>query len=282
MKKNWGRTTYRIEWIYDGRASGESDRTFFSRAKAYAYANRLLEQMKELAPAPMSGIEIHKGRVGDWRTERMDTLLPWPALTRNPGSAVKGAILVRGYNTYADLDLYTLSHSKATYKGRFRYHPDGRGYVGQNIRKGLNNITWPGRLEFVGQSPRILLDGAHNLAAARNLARFLRDSLPKTNISLVAGILDDKPYKAMLLPLMKQCQRVVVTRPVIDRALEPDVLYDVAKQAVRNVRQFPNVAEAVTHAVNTAKPGEVICIAGSLYVVGEAKQALANIAGRKP
>ena len=146
--------------------------------------------------------------------------------------------------------------------------------TGGHVRKGLNNISWPGRLEFVGQSPRILLDGAHNLAAARNLARFLRDSLPKRNITLVAGILDDKPYKAMLQPLMKLCKRVIVTRPVIDRALEPDVLYDVAKQVVRNVRQFPGVEEAVSYAVQTAKPDEVICIAGSLYVVGEAKQAL--------
>ena len=146
-----------------------------------------------------------------------------------------------------------------------------------HVRKGLNSINWPGRLEIVGQSPRILLDGAHNLAAARNLARFLRDSLPKTSITLVAGILDDKPYKAMLLPLMKLCKKVIVTRPVIDRALEPDVLYGVAKQVVRNVRQFPNVEEAVNFAAKTAKRDEVICIAGSLYVVGEAKQALEKI-----
>ena len=146
-----------------------------------------------------------------------------------------------------------------------------------NIRKGLKNINWPGRLELVGQSPRILLDGAHNLAAARNLARFLRDSMPQASITLVAGILDDKPYKAMLQPLMKLCKRVIVTRPLIDRALEPNVLYDVAKQVVKNVRQFPSVAEAVKHAVKTAKPDEVICIAGSLYVVGEAKQTLAKL-----
>lgn len=146
-----------------------------------------------------------------------------------------------------------------------------------DIRKGLNNINWPGRLEFVGQSPRILLDGAHNLAAARNLARFLRDSMPEGNITLVAGILDDKPYKAMLQPLMKLCKRVIVTRPVIDRALDPAVLYTVAKQVVQDVSQFSTVDEAVSHAVATAQPDELICIAGSLYVVGEAKQTLVKL-----
>lgn len=145
------------------------------------------------------------------------------------------------------------------------------------IRKGISNINWPGRLEFVGQSPRILLDGAHNLAAARNLAKFLRDNPPQGNITLVAGILDDKPYKAMLQPLMKLCKRVIVTRPVIDRALDPAVLYTVAKQVVQDVSQFPTVDEAVSQAVATAQPDDLICIAGSLYVVGEAKQTLAKL-----
>jgi len=146
-----------------------------------------------------------------------------------------------------------------------------------HVRKGLQKVHWPGRLEFVGKAPLILLDGAHNLAAARNLARFLRDNLAKRPITLVAGILDDKPYRAMLHPLMQQCRRVIVTRPVIDRALDPGVLYDVAKEVVRNVKQFPTVDEAVAHAVKTAKRNEVICIAGSLYVVGEAKQALEKL-----
>ncbi|MBW2612433.1 MAG: bifunctional folylpolyglutamate synthase/dihydrofolate synthase [Deltaproteobacteria bacterium] len=146
-----------------------------------------------------------------------------------------------------------------------------------HVREGLKNIRWPGRLEFVGQSPRILLDGAHNLAAARNLARFLRDSLHNRDITLVAGILDDKPYKAMLQPLMKLCKRVIVTRPVIDRALDPEVLYAAAKQVVRDVSLFPSVDKAVSHAVATAAPDEIICIAGSLYVVGEAKQTLSQL-----
>ncbi len=146
-----------------------------------------------------------------------------------------------------------------------------------HLRKGLQKTVWPGRLEFVNASPLIILDGAHNLAAARNLANFLKNNLRNRKLTLVTGILDDKPYKAMLRPLMKQCHRVIVTRPLIDRALEPEILYSEAKQHVSDVIRLPDVDQAVTHALETALADDVICIAGSLYVVGEAKQTLSRL-----
>jgi dihydrofolate synthase/folylpolyglutamate synthase len=146
-----------------------------------------------------------------------------------------------------------------------------------HLRFGLQNTIWPGRLEFVSESPLIILDGAHNLAAARNLANYLQGNLRDRKLTLVAGILNDKPYKAMLRPLMKQCRRIIVTRPLIDRALEPEILYQEAKRHVSDVTLLPGVDQAVTHALATANSDDVICIAGSLYVVGEAKQTLARL-----
>jgi len=146
-----------------------------------------------------------------------------------------------------------------------------------HLGEGLQKTIWPGRLEFVGDAPLIILDGAHNLAAARNLAKFLRENLRNRKLTLVAGILDDKPYKAMLRPLMKQCSRIIVTRPLIDRALEPEILYAEARQHVADVTRMPDVDQAVTRALETADPDDVICVAGSLYVVGEAKQTLARL-----
>ncbi len=146
-----------------------------------------------------------------------------------------------------------------------------------HLRDGLQNTVWPGRLEYVSESPLIILDGAHNLAAARNLANYLKDNLKQRELILVVGILDDKPYKAMLRPLMKLCNRVIVTRPIIDRALEPGILYSEAKQYVADVILLPDVDRAVTHALSTADSDDVICIAGSLYVVGEAKQTLSRL-----
>jgi dihydrofolate synthase/folylpolyglutamate synthase len=144
----------------------------------------------------------------------------------------------------------------------------------QHIRSGLADTHWPGRLEIVCRKPLVILDGAHNLMAARNLGRFLARNLGKRKLTMVIGILDDKPYASMLKSMLGPCRRVILTRAQINRALDPAILYDLAKPAVKDASIIADVDRAVAHAVKTAAPDEAICVAGSLYVVGEAMQAL--------
>ena len=144
----------------------------------------------------------------------------------------------------------------------------------KSIKEGLVNNNWPGRLEVVSKNPFILLDGAHNLIAARNLAKYLSNNLSNSNITLVIGILDDKPYKAMFKSLLPICSKVIITSPRIDRALSTERLSAVAKSLISDITIIPDVGKAVNHAIEKARPGDAVCIAGSLYVVGEAKKAL--------
>jgi len=145
-----------------------------------------------------------------------------------------------------------------------------------SIREGLLQNKWPGRLEIVCRQPLVILDGAHNQAAARNLARFLAEKLPGRHITLVVGILDDKPYRAMLRHLLPHCRRAVITRPKIDRGLDPLKLKAFAESMLDDLEIIPDVGRAVLQTIDRASADEVVCVAGSLYVVGEAKQALAN------
>ncbi len=142
------------------------------------------------------------------------------------------------------------------------------------IREGLLNTQWPGRLEIICQSPIVILDGAHNLVAAKMLADYLSENMAGKKITLVVGILDDKPYEDMLRCLIPVCSRIILTQPEIDRSLSPDKLYSVAKKIASDISIISDVGEAVTHAVDAALPDEVVCIAGSLFVVGEAKKVL--------
>ncbi len=142
----------------------------------------------------------------------------------------------------------------------------------QCIKDGLEQNRWPGRLEIISRRPLILLDGAHNFIAARTLAGYLSENFADRNITLIVGILADKPYVSMLKSLIPHCSRVVLTRPKIDRALAPEKLYHIVREKITDIRVIPNVDEAVVHAVETTPPDGVICIAGSLYVVGEAKE----------
>ncbi|MBW2569383.1 MAG: bifunctional folylpolyglutamate synthase/dihydrofolate synthase [Deltaproteobacteria bacterium] len=144
----------------------------------------------------------------------------------------------------------------------------------QNIKDGLTQNNWPGRLEIVSSSPFILLDGAHNLIAVRCLAKFLSENLTKRKITLVTGILDDKPYAAMLACLLPLCDKAILTRPKNNRAIEPEKLYSIAKKIIPDVCIIQDVGKAIKHAIKTASSNDAICIAGSLYLVGEAKEML--------
>ncbi|MBU0545042.1 MAG: bifunctional folylpolyglutamate synthase/dihydrofolate synthase [Proteobacteria bacterium] len=146
-----------------------------------------------------------------------------------------------------------------------------------HMRAGLFQNKWPGRLEIVSSSPYIILDGAHNLNAARTLTRFLSKEFAEKKIAVITGMLDDKPYAAMLKSILSVCNRVILTKPLIDRALEPETLYAASKGLVKNITIIPSVKEAIDYALSTASADEIICITGSLYVVGEAKAMLSNL-----
>ncbi len=144
----------------------------------------------------------------------------------------------------------------------------------ESIKQGIDENRWPGRLEVVSESPYVILDGAHNLVAAKNLSDFLLSNINNRHLTLVIGVLDDKPYEAILKSLLPVCSKVILTRPTIDRSLDPEKLYPIAKKMVKDVKIIPDVAKAVSHAVKTSSSDDAVCIAGSLYVVGEAKEKL--------
>jgi dihydrofolate synthase / folylpolyglutamate synthase len=141
------------------------------------------------------------------------------------------------------------------------------------IRKGLSHAKWPGRLEHVRQNPLVILDGAHNLDAAKVLSEYLASKFKDKKLTLVLGILNDKPFEKMLKNLVPLAHRVIFTKAKIDRSLDPLILKQVAEKLSKTpVSIIENVQDAVRHAVDTSGTDDVVCVAGSLYVVGEAKE----------
>ncbi len=148
-----------------------------------------------------------------------------------------------------------------------------------SVRQGLLDVSWPARMEIMPHKPLILLDGAHNLAAANNLARYLATDPDMNNkkILLVIGILGDKPYQAMLKKLAPLCDSVILTRAQIDRAVDPEILARTVRSMNCRYEIIGCVAEAVRQALSRVSPEDAICISGSLYVAGEARHALSRM-----
>ena len=88
-------------------------------------------------------------------------------------------------------------------------------------RHGLRSVSWEGRLESIDEYPKVMLDGAHNPAAAHALAEYLRDfsvSHPTARIILVWGMMRDKDRRGFIAPLLPLVSEIVLTQATLARS----------------------------------------------------------------
>ena len=149
------------------------------------------------------------------------------------------------------------------------------GVAEPTIERGLRAAIWPARFERVRGRPPIVLDGAHNGASADALARTLRQERRGRRLVLVVGINRDKDARAVLEPLVRIASTVIVTRSGSPRAAEPtDVARAAGRATDRPVRIVADVRTAIAAARADAGPEGLVCVAGSLALVGDARTAL--------
>lgn len=133
--------------------------------------------------------------------------------------------------------------------------------------RGLAATRWPGRLQLVAGSPPVLLDGAHNVAGSRALARYLA-SLSGPRPVLIFAAMADKDAGAILEPLVPHVLSVVTTHPAVLRAAEAEALAAMARELGLPAESRPEPAEALRRASELAGPSGLVLVAGSLYLVG--------------
>jgi dihydrofolate synthase/folylpolyglutamate synthase len=155
------------------------------------------------------------------------------------------------------------------------------------LRAGLAATVWPGRFEVFGgpddrgaaRCPTIIVDGAHNPPGAKALAEALRRLVPGRRILLVLGLLGDKDtdglLSALLPPALPAVAGVFTCRPASPRAYEAHDLARRVRVAAPGlaVTAGTSVAGALRAAVAEAGPSDVVCVAGSIYLLGEARAA---------
>jgi len=142
------------------------------------------------------------------------------------------------------------------------------------IRDGLARAWWPGRFQVLrGARGYLVLDGAHNPAGARALATSLRDVFGQTPVTFVLGILGDKDAAGIVAALVPLARRFILVAPSSARASAPDALRALIPAGV-DVTVAGAPAEALERA---AAPADgVICVAGSLFLIGDVLRHLAG------
>jgi dihydrofolate synthase/folylpolyglutamate synthase len=142
------------------------------------------------------------------------------------------------------------------------------------VPAGLSRTRWPGRLEWIDSHPPLLLDAAHNPAGARALARHLRGAGP---FVLLFAAMNDKDVEGLARPLFPRALDVVLTRPGLERAVEPAEMARRVGTMAPRLHLEPRVSRALARARRLARENGAetpVVVAGTLFLVGEVKGLL--------
>jgi dihydrofolate synthase/folylpolyglutamate synthase len=141
--------------------------------------------------------------------------------------------------------------------------------------RGLGAAELPGRVEVLGRSPWLLVDGAHTAVSARALASALA-ALPRRRSHLVLSISAGKDTASILEAVLPQADAVTVTRAEPTRSLEPGEVAAAVRAAAPGValRVVPNPHLAVRAARDALSADDLLCATGSVYLAGIARRVL--------
>ncbi|MCC6314881.1 MAG: bifunctional folylpolyglutamate synthase/dihydrofolate synthase [Thermomicrobiales bacterium] len=143
------------------------------------------------------------------------------------------------------------------------------------IRAGLAATRWPGRFERVAFGGRtVVLDGAHTPAAAAALALALAHAEPGRRAWIALGRSSDKNADVLVAALAPVAAGFIATRALSPRAGDPAPAARAAEARGLPAEVVEPVAAAVRRALAAAGDGGLVVVTGSLYVVGEAREAL--------
>jgi len=161
----------------------------------------------------------------------------------------------------------------------------------QQLREGLAETRWPGRMEYFEQEShssgahaetgnsskkiRYLLDGAHNPDGVKNLSNTLANAFQYRKLVGLWGSMVDKDLSATLGCILPLVDTMIITRPEGERSASPEYLYSLLPDNERQkVRCVTEVEEALKTAQETAEEEDLIVVGGSLYLVGAIRHLL--------
>jgi dihydrofolate synthase / folylpolyglutamate synthase len=140
----------------------------------------------------------------------------------------------------------------------------GYRITGAQMDRGLRKAFWPGRLQIVSKKPLTILDGAHNPAGAEALVEYL--SGLKKKFTFVIGMQKNKDIGSVVKILLPVADRFIVVKSGNPNAVSKEVL---AKKIGRAGGRAV-IAKDLKGAMGMAKKtGNPVCVAGSLYLVGD-------------
>jgi dihydrofolate synthase / folylpolyglutamate synthase len=143
--------------------------------------------------------------------------------------------------------------------------------------EGLAKTTIAGRMEMLGQTPRVVADGAHNAASVDAMMRAIGQHIPYDSMVVIFGCCADKDVGGMLERITSGADKVIFTRVDNIRSADPNELAMRYTELYGKMAQVaPTLEDALAIAYRAVTKEDLICITGSFYLVGEAKKFFAS------
>ncbi|MBM3264863.1 MAG: hypothetical protein FJY97_15750 [candidate division Zixibacteria bacterium] len=145
----------------------------------------------------------------------------------------------------------------------------------EDIAEGLRSVRWPGRLQVVGRRPWVVLDGAHNAMAVRTFIQSIRVFSHDRSI-VVLSFQQDKAIEEMCRAFATWADICIVPsrRVMRRRQADPALVVSLIEGFGGTAEAVGTVAEALDRAQALAGPADLICVTGSLALVGETMEVL--------
>ena len=179
--------------------------------------------------------------------------LPGEHQFQNAALALAGALLMRNYGYRID------AHS---------------------MEKGIQAARWPGRLEQLCSHPTVIADGAHNPQGWRALKKAISTCFQYKKQIFILGAMQDKAIDKMLKILTHDAYAIIVCRPRLERAADMEAFEKfISFSQKKRVFWIEKSTEAYSKALTLACDKDIICITGSLFLVGELREKILKKTG---
>jgi dihydrofolate synthase/folylpolyglutamate synthase len=147
----------------------------------------------------------------------------------------------------------------------------------ENIAAGLAQVNWPGRLQILRREPRVIVDTAHNAYSVKRLAEAIKQYFSFKRVILVLGVSSDKDIAGIVAEAAPLTGEVIISRSRHPRAVEPAVLVNEFSKWGIVPQVAASVAAAMRLALDRAKPDDLICAAGSVFIIAEVMEYMAEL-----
>ena len=148
-----------------------------------------------------------------------------------------------------------------------------KGYIvpKTSVYAGFKNVQWQGRIQRIRSSPIVVLDGAHSPASMEALCSTLRQSFRYDRVTFIVSLMRDKNLTAIGNIVSQTADFVIATQVLNNpRVMSAEEILDAWENTCEKISACSTPEKAITRALSGASPTDLICITGSLYLVGQA------------